>query len=196
MKIVEDYYSSDYSPKLPPSLKLELEELETQAFENNQPVVHQLKSMMEAHPEFPEPGCLLVAIYDLQGKKKQSLELLHYLNQTFKNVPAVLTTLGEYLIASEDYDEMEQLADFALPFEQQFPDRELVAIEEWLPYELLSAEWLILNDEIMQGIDRVKKIAEKLQVMPGKWQDYTELIELIEEYIEPEEYDPSTHELL
>jgi hypothetical protein len=196
MKIVEDFYSSDYSPKLPPSLKLELEELEMQAFEYNQPVVHQLKSMMQLHPEFPEPGCLLVAIYDLQGKKKQSLDLLHYLNQTFKNTPAVLTTLGEYLIASEDLDEMEQLADFALPFEQQFPDRELVAIEEWLPYELISAEWLILNDEIMQGINRIKKIAATLEVMPRQWQDYKELIELIEEYIDPDEYDAPTHELL
>jgi two-component SAPR family response regulator len=71
-----------------------------------------------------------------------------------------------------------------------------VALEEWLPYEQLVAEWLFVNGEFHLGYDRFRKIIQVLETMPKEFQEYEELIELIDDYLEPEEYDAATHEML
>lgn len=196
MRIVADLLSTDRTPKPTPSMLRELNELEVQAFSYNQPIVHQVKNLMKQYPNFPDPGCLLVAMYDILHKKQQALDLMKSLHQQFPQSPEVLSALGQYLFDQEDYDQMESLADFSLSFEQQFPTRQIVAMQEWYPYEVLSVEWLITNDETTQAYERIRKILEAPEELLREWQVFKDLIELIEEYFEPEEYTPETHELL
>ncbi|MBL7770794.1 MAG: hypothetical protein JNK20_17585 [Flavipsychrobacter sp.] len=196
MKIIFDYFATDRSTQLPVSLKLELDTLEEQVLTSNQPVVHKLKSLRSDYPDFPEPACTLARVYHYQGKSRQALDLLLPLNEYYPRDPIVLTSLGEILLELEEFDMMEVLADFSLPFEQQFPHRLSVALEEWLPYEQLVAEWLFVNGEFHLGYDRFRKIIQVLETMPKEFQEFEELIELIDDYLEPEEYDAATHEML
>jgi hypothetical protein len=196
MKIITDYFATDRSPLLPVSLKLQLDTLEEQVLNSNQPVVHKLKLIKSDYPGFPEPACTLARVYHYQGKSRQALDLLLPLNESYPRDPIVLTSLGEILLELEEFDMMEVLADFSLPFEQQFPHRLSAALEEWLPYEQLVAEWLFVNGEFQLGYDRFQKIIQVLETMPKEFQEYEELIELLDDYLEPEEYNAASHEML
>lgn len=196
MKIVPNRYATDREPKLPPSLEQEMYELERQVFDLGKPVVHQVKQLMLQYPEYPEPGYLLATIYDLQGKKQQAFDLALDLHKRFPFAPELLALLGELYLNEEAYDEMEKLADFSLPFEKQFPNRKLVTVNEWYPYEEISIEWLLVNDELILAHTRIAQVMQTLELLPDAQQYYKELIELLEEFIEPDEYTPATQELL
>lgn len=194
LDFVSDLWESDNPHVLPELLKEEYDEI-LHSFKEGMPVIHNLKLFAQSDPRaLPQAGFLLARLYIIKGEYGKGLE---WMNKVLAKAPGfidVINKKAELLIELEDYDAVEAMLDFTVPFEQQFPDRRIVTHTEYGEYELNAIRWLLINQENEKAVERTRAAAAFMnKYLPL---GCTGALFAFQAYVPEDEYTPEMKELI
>jgi len=194
--IVESLRESDYPQIMPDALYNEFLSVVRNAGQGN-PVIHQIKSFIDANPSaLQEAGVELAFIYFLKGDSSRAETLV---DRILKNSPDFIDAINlktDLMIEREEFDLLENFTNLNLPFEQQFPFRKKVTLQEYANYEVSGIRWLLVNEDNDTAIERTLRLMEDIKEFPGA-SEYLEIVSAsFEDYVPEDEFTVEMEKLI
>jgi hypothetical protein len=193
--VVTDVKDSDFDYTMPPALIPYYQQL-AEAMIDGEPVVHEIKQLIQQYPQSPQLYNLLSLVYDKKGDRLRASKTNEASEALFPHYIYSKVNRAKEYINKELFDELDAYINLHLSLKGHLPHRHIFYSDEFIGYELLAIERLLIDSALEEALARSRAVIALITDLKMRGRFAMEAYNLLLSYLTDDEMEDDTNRFL